>query len=223
MGVGWNNHRGVLVRNDLSGLTNGGRLSIMMTNGCSAGAYDSSDCVVEHFVMAPEGGGVAAYANSRTGLLSRSDPLHGQSFMQIEGILSAWFGHPRQARLGDLIDVQARVAPLADTSARYRWSHYQWTLYGEPAMPVWIPEQTAVEESPTDVGVSRYHGPTVVAGMLRHPYEEPAVLIDITGRRVMRLERGGNDVSGVPPGVYFVRAEHDNARTLSRIVIAGEE
>ncbi len=224
MGAGWNNHREVLSREDMAGLTNGDNLTIMMTNGCSAGAFDSVDCVTEYFLLAPEGGGVVAFANSRTGLLSRSDPLHGMSFMQMEELLRAFFSHPQHGELSDLATVQALVAPLADTSARYRYSHFQFTLFGDPAMPVWIREQSGVTEN-YDGGEKRVESalPTIVRGVFRYPRAEQAVLTDITGRTVMRLQPGGNDVSGIPPGVYFVRTGDASGRTIGRIVKVREE
>jgi hypothetical protein len=218
MGAGWNNHREVLSRSDLAGLINQDKPTIMMTNGCSAGAFDSTDCIIENFVMAPQGGGVAAYANSRTGLLDRTKPLHGQSFMQLEGLLRAWFDYPRQARLGDLVEVQAQVAPLAAVDDRYRYTHYQFTLFGDPLMPVWLPEQSGVEEMVEGGGTRlRDEGgrmnQTIVRGVLRLPAagmtndQVQMTMLDATGRKVMELRPGENDVRGLAPGVYFVRGE----------------
>ena len=54
-------------------------------------------------------------------------------------------------------------------------------------------------------------GVTIVRGVLRleegsSPSSSPSLLLDITGRKVLDLKRGANDVSRMPPGVYFVRA-----------------
>jgi hypothetical protein len=48
---------------------------------------------------------------------------------------------------------------------------------------------------------------SVVRDVLCLPGAEPAVLVDGSGRRVMDLEPGENDVSRVGPGVYFVCGE----------------
>jgi hypothetical protein len=37
-------------------------------------------------------------------------------------------------------------------------------------------------------------------------------LLDISGRKVMELRAGPNDVSRVAPGVYFVREEHSRVQ-----------
>lgn len=45
------------------------------------------------------------------------------------------------------------------------------------------------------------------------PSPEP-VLIDATGRKVLNLESGANDVSRLASGVYFVRAEPQAVREV---------
>ncbi|MFO7639278.1 MAG: hypothetical protein R6X14_08335, partial [bacterium] len=62
-------------------------------------------------------------------------------------------------------------------------------------------------------------GPTIIRGSLRlaglghDPGSEnrsgscPALLLDISGRKVMELQLGDNDVRHLSPGVYFIRAE----------------
>ncbi len=60
-------------------------------------------------------------------------------------------------------------------------------------------------------------GPTLVSAALRLGGDARAVLLDITGRRVMDLAPGENDVSRVAPGVYFVVAEQD--RVVSKVIL----
>jgi hypothetical protein len=54
--------------------------------------------------------------------------------------------------------------------------------------------------------------PTLVRGVLELPltaYRSPLTtsLLDISGRKVMTVHSGANDVSPLAPGVYFVREE----------------
>jgi hypothetical protein len=59
-------------------------------------------------------------------------------------------------------------------------------------------------------------------GMLMLSGKQLAVLLDITGRRVMDLQPGENDIRGVAPGVYFVRrpeTEDGRQRTVVRKVV----
>jgi hypothetical protein len=229
IGAGWTNHRSVLSGDDLGGLGNQDRLTILMTNGCDAGAFDSSDCVTECFMLAPNGGGVAAFSNTRTGLLDAAKPLHGQSFMQIEELLRAWFNHPRDATLSDLATVQAQVAPLAAVSERYRWTDYIFALLGDPSMPVWLPSYGGVEEIPKPQAANHKLGPTIVRGVFilpqlgtrpelpgRNSVMSRAALLDISGRKVLELHPGANDVCSLAPGVYFVR----QASQVAKVVIS---
>jgi len=213
MGVGWTNHRVVLSNSELAGLTNGPDYTVMMSIGCDVGAFDSSDCAAENFINAPDGGGVAVLANSRAGLLMGPDWHHTASFLQAEYTLAELFAEPEHAALSVLAAVQSRIAPLAETSAVYRWCQYAYSLLGEPAMPVWIPAGAGVGANSKTLAASPEHGPTIVRGVLflnsdRGPKtgDRPA-LLDISGRRLMELHPGANDVRHLSPGVYFVRGD----------------
>ncbi len=63
---------------------------------------------------------------------------------------------------------------------------------------------------------------TVLRGVLRMPGKEPAELLDATGRAIMELRPGGNDIRRVAPGIYFVRrpeTEDGRPRTAVRKVV----
>jgi len=86
----------------------------------------------------------------------------------------------------------------------------------------------AVEETMNDERGTRNVGPTIVRGSLVLSRElsagsrQPVVLLDATGRKVMELKPGPNDVRRVPAGVYFVRTEtadkRPNARTAKVVI-----
>jgi hypothetical protein len=74
--------------------------------------------------------------------------------------------------------------------------------------------------------------PTVVRGILEVPSENQdspgssrmgirshnsVVLLDISGRKVLDLQPGANNVGGLAPGIYFVRSEIDRGAPI-RIV-----
>lgn len=220
MGVGWNNHREVITTSDLTGLGNAPDHSIMLSVGCDVSCFDSSDCIAERFICAQNGGGVAAFGNSRLGLLDATKPIHGASFMQVEEMVRAWFSHPQRAALGDMAETQAQVAPLAAVSERYRWCHYQFTLFGDPVMPVWIPGQSGTEDRIAGrEPVSARRMPSVARGILVMPppgsgISRSGLLLDAAGRRVVALQPGTNDVSQLAPGVYFVRAGRASGKVI---------
>jgi hypothetical protein len=67
--------------------------------------------------------------------------------------------------------------------------------------------------------------PTIVRGVLRLPISPLAIhtsLFDMTGRAVMSLRPGANDVSRLSPGVYFVRERRAQAQAqaVRKVVIA---
>jgi len=81
---------------------------------------------------------------------------------------------------------------------------------------------TSIEETPSAAVRTTNAGPTIVRGVLfvqngdsppevrggRSPVQSPfCALLDISGRKVMDLAPGANDVSRLAPGVYFVHSE----------------
>jgi hypothetical protein len=194
----------------MTALANGAEYTIAFVNGCHAGAFDSSDCVVEAFVFAPNGGGVAAFANARPGLTIDPDWHRAGSFLQAQYLIDQIVNQGGSTRLEALARLQAYIAPLADTSPTYRWCQYQYNLFGEPLMPVWVPQGSGVEErAAPDAGrMTRHAGPTVVRGVLvLSVAQAPGAMLDISGRKVMDLSPGENDVRHVAPGIYFVRGD----------------
>jgi hypothetical protein len=47
----------------------------------------------------------------------------------------------------------------------------------------------------------------------------PSCLLDISGRKVLALRPGPNDVSHLAPGVYFVRTAGDNPTPGKKVVV----
>jgi hypothetical protein len=71
------------------------------------------------------------------------------------------------------------------------------------------------------------HSPvaTVVCGrlLLLHPancnLQASFALLDASGRRVVSLHPGENDVSQLPPGIYFVRTAQAQAQAVRKVVL----
>jgi hypothetical protein len=58
--------------------------------------------------------------------------------------------------------------------------------------------------------------PTLVRQVLSLPGKMQAELLDITGRRVLSLQPGANDIRNVVPGVYFLRSAESGGRSPVR-------
>jgi hypothetical protein len=69
---------------------------------------------------------------------------------------------------------------------------------------------TGIQESFKPQATSSRLEPTVVHGVLylkESRSSSPSCLMDISGRKVMSLHPGANDVRTLAPGIYFVRSE----------------
>jgi hypothetical protein len=68
-----------------------------------------------------------------------------------------------------------------------------------------------IRETPDVLRSTASDGPTIVRGMLKMPlasgvkHSASSVLFDITGRKVLDLHPGANDIKHIAPGVYFIR------------------
>ncbi len=78
---------------------------------------------------------------------------------------------------------------------------------------------SGVEERPIVSGCGA--GQTFCRGILPLPGNADAVLLDISGRRVMSLQPGENDISRLSPGVYFIHAKGEGGgmRAARKVVI----
>ena len=208
MGCGSRNHGWSLRRHEMTGLANEDRLTIMMSLGCYTARFDSLDCILEHAFGAPNGGAVATVGHTRYSLYGRDrgqNPQRTLSALQIERLLGELFGHGGHGSLEDFTVAKASLASLADTSEPDRWCAYVLTLFGEPRMPVWVPEMTGVAERKEGGrmrAVSRL--PTVMRGpgLARMDVR----VTDIQGRDVTDRR------SELAPGVYFLRQGETRAR-----------
>jgi hypothetical protein len=227
MGMGWMNHSLLVTREALGQLTNSGKYTIMTSLGCRTGMFNMSDCASECFMQAPNGGGVAAASNSNYGVGDDGNPQRGYSMMLVEGFVRGLLSDPGNSNLGAIAGAWAGAVPYARQDLVYRWCLFCWNLLGEAAMPVWVPTSSGVEESCKPQAANRKLGPTVVRGvlMLRGDRTQNkghrAELLDASGRKMMELQPGENNVSRLPAGVYYVTTGEGTRN--SRVVIMGEE
>jgi len=122
------------------------------------------------------------------------------------------------------------IADSLRNAGRYQWlvpdsiisgdCYVRYTVYGPGAsVEATTPRAFVIgdtvlgtAESPKPQAPSRKPGATIVRGVLdlgvdsRQHTAIRAELLDISGRSVMELRPGANDVSRLRPGVYFVRA-----------------
>jgi hypothetical protein len=105
-----------------------------------------------------------------------------------------------------------RERDTSDLAERCKWARYYFGLFAGIA-----------ESRPSSLAPRPASSTTVVLGDLFMPRSlDPSIsrsLLDISGRKVMTLRSGINDVRALNPGVYFVRAAPTQAQTVRRVVI----
>lgn len=86
------------------------------------------------------------------------------------------------------------------------------TPYNSPRIWATLSPVAAMEEEPTSVSRAPQHFPTIVRGVLflegdgRCAGTYPgAALLDMSGRKVLELQPGANDLYALTPGVYFIQ------------------
>jgi hypothetical protein len=101
------------------------------------------------------------------------------------------------------------------------------TVGGEQynCMRVWgaLDAVTGVAQHRTENVECRRPVSTIIRRILSRGGGQEAELVDITGRRVMTLRQGENDVSSVAPGVYFLRSAAGKGKatrsTVTKVVV----
>ena len=106
-----------MYRPDMDALSNGPFYSVLYSIGCSPGAFDY-DCVLEHFVRAPDGGGPMTVGHSRTGWWGQN--VQDRAF--VEALYQS----------GVNLGQAAALAKTADLPYYYR---YVLNTLGDPELP----------------------------------------------------------------------------------------
>lgn len=121
---------------DMDNLENGPRYPILYSIGCWPAAFDH-DCVAEHFLTNPRGGGVAFIGNSRYGWGSPGNPAFGYSDRFDQQFYRFLFKENLYHIGTALASAKAHFIPYSHQANVYRWHQYQINLLGDPEMPIW--------------------------------------------------------------------------------------
>ena len=158
MGVG----TGYLDRSDMDALNNDPRNSILFSIGCWPAAIDY-DCLAEHFINNPNGGGVAFIGNSRYGWGSPGNPKYGYSDRFDQQFYASLFARDIYHIGATVADMKSFYVPFSQQENVYRWCQYQVVLLGEPEMPIWTDTpQTLQVEHPDTIIVGNSQFPITV-------------------------------------------------------------
>jgi len=245
--TGATNHGWSLNGGDLGGLNNGfDKLSVFMASACLVGAFDVSDCVMEAFLNAPNGGAVAAMPNSRYGwYMSGENPQVSYSHAFVEKYVTRIFSHgTNPAETKDFLLGKTDIIGQATADTFYRWCMYDYNLFGEPALK--LVNLTGIEDAPAGARRARIltARPAVFSRFSTVEFElgrrgdVRLEVYDASGRRVRTLVEGtlapgrhsvrwdGRSSQGAeaPAGVYVVDLKTDGGSETRKVVrCAGKE
>ena len=191
MGVG----NGSLYPSDMDILNNGPRNSILYSIGCWPAAIEY-DCIAEHFINNPNGGGVAFIGNTRYGWGSPGNPKYGYSDRFDQQFYASLFAKDIYRIGATVADMKAFYIPFSRQENVYRWCQYQVVLLGDPEMPIWTdtPQTLIVQHPDTIISGSSQFPVTVCSGSgSMEPVEEALVCL-MKGDEV--YQRGLTDAQG---------------------------
>jgi hypothetical protein len=133
MGTGYVNHGSGLYNPDMDNLINGNKQGIIYSMGCDPAAYDTSNCIGEHFVRNSNGGGIAFIGNSRYGWYNPGN-LNTLSLLYDKYFFRSLF-QENLYNLGACFSDHKNDGYEYD--AYYQYCYTELTLLGDPELPIW--------------------------------------------------------------------------------------
>jgi len=127
---------GSLHNSNMDNLTNAPAFSIWYTIGCWPAAFDYN-CIAEHWINNPNGGGVAFIGNSRYGWGSPGNPLYGYSDTFDQEFFKQLFQEEIHNIGMTMAFAKSVYVPYSRNENVFRWCEYEINLLGEPEMQVW--------------------------------------------------------------------------------------
>ena len=217
---------GSLSNSDMDGLTNQPEYTVFTSIACLIGAFDQSDCIMEHFMNAASGGGVCCMTNSRFGWFSPGqNPQTSFSAKYMRKFFDRVFAHS-PARGYDFHLGKADLIADANANNYYRWSMYALNLFGDPIQTIHIPSIGIEEEYPIsmhNVNNSRvllspnpFKNSAILYIDLPNPERITIQLFDVSGRKKCSKEINYTPEENIfnlreiikedlPCGVYYLK------------------
>ena len=147
---------GTLINSDMDLLNNSPKSSVFYSMGCWSNASDH-DSVAEHFILNPDGGGIAYVGNSRYGWYSPGNPGYGPSDLLDRAFFNSLFNKKIYDIGKTFADSKSAYIPSSGDDSVYRYLQYSLNLLGDPETTIWItptpepPVLSVVVEAPDKV------------------------------------------------------------------------
>ncbi|MCK4347893.1 MAG: hypothetical protein KAW47_04675, partial [Thermoplasmatales archaeon] len=127
----------VLDSSDMDSLNNDPNESIFYSMSCLSNAFEQ-DSFSEHFVLNPNGGGIAYIGNSRYGWYSRGNPGDGPSDLFDREFFKSLFDESFYPVGETLADSKITFIPASQSGDTVqRWIQYSLNLLGDPETKIW--------------------------------------------------------------------------------------
>ncbi|PKP52540.1 MAG: hypothetical protein CVT90_02590, partial [Candidatus Altiarchaeales archaeon HGW-Altiarchaeales-3] len=125
-------------RPDADALTND-KYFFGYSQGCIAGDYSESDCILEHFVVKNPTGAFAFIGNSRFGLADEDKTTNGPSQFYHRKFYDAIFGK-KITNIGraNQYSKESLAGMINSHTGGMRWVYYELNLLGDPETPLHI-------------------------------------------------------------------------------------
>ncbi len=147
-GHGWIGYMGTgpdgIGNQNIDGLTNGDAQGILYSIGCWCGAFDYDFCIGEHWVLNPNGGGIAFIGNSRYGWGSPGNPGFGYSDKIDESFFYNIFKKGETHIGATLAHTKMDYIAYSRSENVFRWHQYQLNLLGDPELDIWTGEPSGL-------------------------------------------------------------------------------
>jgi hypothetical protein len=200
-------------RVDMDNLTNGTSYQIMMSAGCHPANF-AYDCIGKHYLMKPNGGGVAFIGNTDSGWSNEYS-----QWLYFCDALYTTTNHPGIGRY-DIGSAFQYVYVKGDHADKWRLH-----LLGDPEMQVWtnVPQTFNVTTSPTSIQTGARTLTVTVSG-LSLPSGETALICVSKGTEVYETKTiNGNGAYTIPvdaqtTGTLYVTVTAHNYKPVEKTV-----
>jgi hypothetical protein len=170
-------------------LNNPGKWGILYSLGCQAAGFDSN-CIAEHFVNNPQGGGLAFIGNSRYGWYFPGFPGYSPSDLYDNTFFDQLLIQQAPS-LGQAVGFsKADMIPLSQADGYFRWVNYNLNLLGDPTLAVWTsaPESLqmacpdSINTGPIGLSVSVLRNNQPAGGVVLTLYIDSTYIRSVTDR-----------------------------------------
>jgi len=129
---------------NLTNISSGGLPAIWNSMSCSIGHFDDYECMADAWLNSPDGGGFGAF-NARAGFADYINPGYGPSEVLSRNFYEVlWIDDQFNLGVAHLMGMDEMIPPA---SVVQDWCMKEYNLLGDPELPIWTCEPSALDAS----------------------------------------------------------------------------